>query len=121
MKTIIAGSRHFTDYEFLCERLAEVPWEITEVVSGCAEGADTLGERWGDAKRIKVTRFPAEWERLGRAAGPVRNGQMAAYAQAFVAFLYPNSRGTANMIKQATKKGLRMHVVYCTSTYLWDD
>jgi len=114
MKTIVAGSRHMTDYAFLNERMQAVPWEITEVVCGCAPGADTLGSEWAQIKGIPVSYFPADWKKLGRAAGPIRNKQMAENADALVAFLYPGSRGTANMIKQAHKLKLRVCVVYCT-------
>jgi hypothetical protein len=105
MKTIIAGGR---DYEFtkfdidLLDRLT-----ITEVVSGCARGADTEGETYAEISNIPVKQFPADWGKYGRGAGPVRNKQMADYAQAAV--LFPGGTGTNNMYRQAKDKGL---VVY---------
>lgn len=101
----------------MCERMAEAPWFITEVVSGCAPGADTLGEEWAKENGKSVKRFPADWKRYKNAAGPIRNKQMADYADALVAFLHPDSRGTKDMIKQATKAGLRVHVIYCAGNY----
>lgn len=114
MKTIIAGSRHFQDYALMCRSLEPIKASITEVVSGKARGADTLGERWAKENGIPVKEFPAEWAEYGRAAGPIRNGQMAIYADQLVAFLAPNSKGTANMIRQAEKGGLVVHVVNFT-------
>jgi hypothetical protein len=100
MKTIIAGSRDFNDFDYMKAYLATIPpWiEITEVVSGCAQGADTLGEKWAELKRIPVKRFPAEWERLGKRAGPIRNAEMGIYAEGLIAFWDGKSRGTQHMI-----------------------
>jgi YspA, cpYpsA-related SLOG family len=119
MKTIICGSRHFDEYALLEKRMMAVPWQITEVVSGCAKGADTLGEKWAEGQKLPVKKFPAEWDVFGDAAGPLRNKRMAEYAEACVAFLYEDSRGTKDMIKQAMAKGLRVHVIYCDKPDPW--
>lgn len=118
MRTIIAGSRHFTDYELMCKVMANLRWTVTEVVSGKAPGADTLGERWASENNIPVKEFPADWSKFHRAAGPIRNKQMADYAEACVVFLYPNSRGSINMYEQARKKEMPLVVVQC-ETGLW--
>ena len=97
------------DWALLDRLLLEMA--ITEVVSGCAKGADTFGEEWADDQRLPVKKFPAEWDKYGRAAGPIRNKQMAEYSDQLIAFLYPNSRGTANMINQAKKLGLKVHII----------
>lgn len=106
MKLIIAGGRDYqfndSDYEKL-NRIHE-KHRVTEVVSGGATGADRCGEVWADAQNIKITRFPADWNKHGKAAGPIRNKQMADYAQALVTFA--GGRGTRNMIKQAKENML---------------
>jgi hypothetical protein len=110
MKTIIAGGRNYTltddDRELL--DLLRYEWGITEVVSGCATGADSDGEKWARENGITVKRFSADWSEYGRRAGPIRNTKMAEYANALVAF--PGGRGTANMIFQAKIYGLRIFV-----------
>lgn len=110
-RVIIAGSRHFDDYPLLCRGVAESGFKIDRVVSGKAAGADTLGERWAKEHGVPVDEYPANWKDLGKRAGPARNEQMARNAEALVAFLAPNSRGTANMIRTAMKHGLKVHVV----------
>lgn len=110
MRTIIAGSRHYDDYRQLRRLMRSIGFPITEVVSGCAPGADTLGEMWAAENGIPWREFPADWKRYRRAAGPIRNRQMADYADALVAFLAPGSRGTADMIKQAESRNLPMVV-----------
>ncbi|MBZ4400399.1 hypothetical protein [Myxococcus sp. AS-1-15] len=54
-----------------------------------AFGADRLWEvachlEWPDFAPSRVDRFPAEWKRLGRRAGPVRNETMAAALHGYV-------------------------------------
>ncbi len=111
MKTIIAGSRSITNYPLIETGMNEVPWTITEVVSGTASGVDTLGERWGREHAIPIRQFPADWKTYGKRAGFLRNQQMAMYADALVAFHDGKSRGTANMIALAKTFGLKVHTV----------
>ena len=85
---------------------------ITEVVSGCASGADTLGEQWAEAHYHKIKKFPADWEGLGKAAGHIRNDEMANYAGALVAFWDGKSPGTKSMIDKAIRRGLYVKVFY---------
>ena len=112
MRTIIAGGRDFTDDRLLVDTMnLHLDWLITTVISGTANGADDLGERWAIRVGIPVERFPAKWKAYGRKAGPLRNQEMAANADALVAFWDGESRGTANMISTARKAGLKVHVV----------
>lgn len=91
-------------------RLAGI--SVSEVVSGCARGADTLGERWAHDNNIPVRRFPADWDTHGSRAGYLRNIQMAEYADALVAVWDGRSKGTGHMIDIARKRGLHIHVFY---------
>lgn len=108
MKTIIAGGRDFNDSVYMEQCLEE--HNITEVVCGKAKGADTQGENWGIAHNVPIKEFPAEWNRYGRGAGPIRNEQMGDYAEALIAFWDGRSKGTHNMIKYARNKGLHVTV-----------
>jgi hypothetical protein len=114
MKVIIAGGRDFADYNLLatkCTHLFQRHTDI-EVVSGAASGADMLGERYADAMGLPVSRFPADWAAHGKAAGHVRNSQMAAYADALVLFWDGRSRGSASMLGMARKHNLLVRIVY---------
>lgn len=105
-KVIIAGSREFSDYSYLAKRcdffLHKVQDEI-EIVSGTARGADTLGEFYAKERGFKCTRFPADWDQFGKAAGFIRNEEMAKYADALIAFPLGKSSGTRDMINRARK------------------
>lgn len=104
MKLIIAGPRDYDDYEWLCLAMLCIPWVPTEIVSGGATGADALGERWAREHGCRVKVFHADWRTHGRAAGPIRNGQMGAYADALLALGGGFTKGTRNMISVAQKR-----------------
>lgn len=113
MKVIIAGCRNFNNYDLLKARLDFYfqNAEIKEIISGACSGADKLGERYANEHSIPVKQFPANWS-LGRKAGPLRNEEMAKYADALVAFWDGESRGTADMIRRAHAYGLKVKIVY---------
>ena len=114
MKTIIAGCRDFKDYNLL---KAKVDYHrnthpITEVVSGCAEGADTLGEQYAGEYLIPTKLFEADWNTFGRAAGPIRNRQMAEYADVLIAVWDGKSKGTKNMIAEMNKLMKPVYIIW---------
>lgn len=106
MKVIIAGSRTITDARLVEDAIRLSGFDITEVVCGCAEGVDKLGEAWAVYNQIPVARFPADWGKHGKAAGPIRNEQMAEYADALVCVWDGVSRGSLNMIRCAHRAGI---------------
>lgn len=103
MKVILAGSRSFTpaDYDDVRRVFLLSGYWYSEVVSGCAQGVDLLGERFAKEIGVPVKRFPADWDRHGRSAGYLRTVQMAKYADALVAVWDGSSKGTAHMIRIA--------------------
>ena len=111
MKVIIAGSRDFFDYATLLKAIINSKFRISEIVSGGATGVDALGERYAAEWGIPVKRFPADWIKYGKMAGPKRNQQMAQYAHALIAIRKDMSRGTSDMIERAKANYLRSFVV----------
>ena len=123
-KIIIAGGRDFDDYDMLKSEMDKYLFEDVgistatggypdevEVVTGCARGADALGERYAVENGYLVIYFPANWDQHGRAAGPIRNREMAEYAGTCVVFWDGKSRGSKNMIDTARELSLDTHVV----------
>jgi hypothetical protein len=110
MRTIIAGGRDFTNKIFFNECLKSYGSEISQVISGCAKGADTLGEDYALFHGIPLKQYPANWERYGRGAGAIRNELMAENADALIAFWDGRSKGTHHMIRHARKKGLKVTI-----------
>lgn len=111
MRLIIAGSRLITDYTILQYAIAQSDFSnITEVVSGCARGVDTLGERWANESGIPIKEFRADWGRFGRAAGKYRNADMADYADAAIILWDGESKGTLDMIDKMRRARKRCEV-----------
>ena len=113
MKVIIAGSRTFSDYNFLrtnCDRLLS-QFSNIEIVSGTAQGADQLGERYAREKGYDIKQFPANWDKYGKRAGYLRNDDMAQYADWLIAFWDGTSKGTKHMIDLANKRGIKVEIV----------
>ena len=114
-RVIIAGTRTFDDYGLLCRhtdyKLSKIRMERRIViVSGAAKGADALGEEYARARGYKLVRYPADWERYGKAAGPIRNDLMARNADALIAYWDGKSSGTLNMIETARNYGLKISI-----------
>lgn len=110
MRVIIAGGRNITDPQSVIDAVVASGFEVTEVVSGGAPGVDANGEAWARARGLPVRVFPADWDAHGNAAGPIRNRQMADYAEALIAIHDGESRGTADMIRSAETAGLKVFV-----------
>lgn len=108
MKLIIAGGRDYTlsTHDFNSLDALRSRHGVNEVVSGAARGADQDGETWAETRMIPLKRFPADWKAYGRRAGPIRNAQMAAYADAVV--LFPGGKGTQSMHDESVKAGIRI-------------
>lgn len=113
MKLIVAGSREFGNYNLLSKHLDEInsKYGITEIVSGTASGADSLGELYAKEHNIPIKRFPANWNKYGRSAGYIRNKDMAHYADACICFWMNKSKGTGHMINLAKENKIRLRVV----------
>lgn len=108
MKVIIAGGRDITDYD-IPGAVQRSGFHITEVVCGKQSGIDTLGEEWAKLNNIPVAPFPADWKQYHNAAGPIRNAKMADYAEALILIWNGKSPGSADMLKKAKRKQLKVH------------
>lgn len=103
MKVIIAGSREITDPGLLEKVVNLAPFNISQVVSGGARGVDDLGYHWAKSQSLEIRIFPAFWRKFGRGAGPIRNKEMAEYADALILIWDGKSPGSANMLKLANQ------------------
>lgn len=114
MRLIIAGSRTITDYEALKQAILFTGlWkrhktDPIEVVSGMAKGVDSLGIEFARKNNLKLHEFPANWGKHGKAAGHIRNAEMAAFGNVLLALWDGESTGTKNMITQASARGLEV-------------
>ena len=113
-RVIIAGSRSFRNFNLLvnkCDKILSAVQEPIVIVSGTAQGADRLGERYAELRGYGIDRHPAQWEKFGKSAGYKRNVEMAKSADALIAFPVGATRGTQHMIKIATDTGMPVRVI----------
>lgn len=115
-KVVIAGSREFCHYVKLKEvvdRLLEnkARDHRIEVVSGAAQGPDTLGRAYALERGYRVSVLPAKWDEEGKSAGMKRNERMAQYADAAIVFWNGASVGSKHMIKTMLNMGKPVRIV----------
>lgn len=119
MNIIIAGSRTIqmltpqwfedTFKQFGIDIFNET--QLVSVISGTANGVDRLGEKFAEFYDIPIKRFPADWDKNGKAAGHIRNKQMANVADALFLVWDGKSRGSANMKENMTKLNKQVYEV----------
>lgn len=85
MKILVAGSRNYYDYAEFSEVMnyTHKKYNITEIVSGGAHGADSLAERYAKENNIPIKVFKADWDMYGKSAGFIRNADMHNYLSQF--------------------------------------
>lgn len=109
----IIGSRNFTDYDFMREKIQALLDRLPgmeRVVSGGAKGADALSERIAIDFGLDHRHIPAEWSKYGRAAGPLRNEKVILEADVVAAFPLGESKGTQDGIRKARAAGKQVFV-----------
>jgi len=109
MRVLVCGGRDFQNAAWLNRTLdsihAETP--VSELMQGGAKGADTLARDWAASKGITRWVCRADWERDGKAAGPIRNQRMLEWRPDLV-IAFPGGRGTADMVRRAKAAGVRV-------------
>lgn len=112
MRLIVCGGRDYSNmlkaFEVLDAIHKATPVEV--IRQGGASGADRIAAMWAVARNVPCVNYPADWQRWGKGAGPIRNRVMAnAGADLLVAF--PGGRGTANMILEAKAAGIAVQAI----------
>jgi len=108
MNLIIAGGRDFTDLNFMYQGISSIT-ELSELkeaptlICGMARGADLTAYEIWSWNQWPTIEMPADWGRYGRSAGYRRNAEMAAVADALIAFWDGQSKGTKHMIETMQK------------------
>jgi hypothetical protein len=106
----IVGSRDFKPANMIVEYVDTLRETRSVVVSGGARGVDTLAEQAAVRIGLPTIILRADWDKLGKRAGYVRNQALVAVAHRVVAFWDGVSRGTKHTIDIATKAGLPVDV-----------
>lgn len=108
MRVLVCGGRNFEDNKLLKRTLNAINRlsPINLIIQGKARGADTMAKNWAKANKIKVRGFKANWDKYGKAAGPIRNKKMIDKGKPDMVVAFPGGIGTHNMVKKAEKAGI---------------
>ena len=111
MKVIVCGGRDNYDYLYIHQKLNEIHVEqnITVLVHGSATGVDKICDQWASYQGIDVKPYPADWQKLGKSAGPFRNRQMAhENKDAKCLVIFDGDRGTKDMVQCAVNNKIEL-------------
>lgn len=113
MRVLVTGDRHWQNKDRTREVLSTLV-DVECIIVGGAKGADTLAREVATELSIEVHEYPAQWDRYGRAAGPIRNRLMVAEEKPNLVIAFHNnileSKGTLDMVRYAKSKGITTHV-----------
>lgn len=105
MKIAIVGSRNYPDLNAVMAYVNSLPKD-TIVVSGGAKGVDSVAEYTARMRGLQVEIYKPDWDKYGKSAGFRRNADIVNAADHLTAFWYNMSKGTANSIELADKRGI---------------
>lgn len=117
---LVCGGRGYPDRAFVFRQLdwlaQRYEAEGLHVIEGGAEGADRWAREWRQERRIGGRTFAAEWVRLGRKAGMLRNQRMLREGRPALVVAFPGGKGTADMIRRAEAAGVPVLRLAATPT-----
>lgn len=108
MTVLVCGGRDFDDKDGLFDALSVLHHDqkITRLVHGAARGADSFGATWALFNGVFSAGYPAQWDKHGKKAGVLRNQEMLDSETIDFVVACPGGKGTADMVRRATKAGI---------------
>ena len=110
MKVLVCGGRNYTNRERVEQELCalEIEHGMLTVIEGGATGADSLARSWAIGAGHALETCPADWEKHGKAAGPIRNQKMLDVHKPDLVLAFAGGRGTADMVRRARVAGVKI-------------
>lgn len=104
---LVCGGRDYRGRTAVFEALDRLARQqnIGLIINGGATGADEFAAQWARSRAIPFLTHPADWEKHGKAAGPVRNAQMLKMWEPDFVLAFPGGRGTESMVALAEEHG----------------
>lgn len=116
---LAVGSRTFSDYSYFSMKMDKILASKTDktivILSGGADGTDSLAERYAKERNYIFLCMPADWEK-GKSAGYKRNDKMHKYLASHedrgcIAFWDGHSKGTMHSFVLAKKYANQIRLV----------
>jgi hypothetical protein len=118
LKILVCGDREWKDediiYEWLESFNESIDWLEITLIHGAARGADSIADKIARSFAWHVKPYPADWETLGKKAGPMRNREMLKEKPDIVLAFHTdlkNSKGTKDMVLLSVKEGIETHLI----------
>lgn len=122
MRVLVCGGRDFTNQEYVTKHLWQVDTEcsgISRIIHGGCRGADWLAHQWiselalddeelMDPMEVPVSVYKADWDKHGKAAGPIRNQQMLDEGKPNLVLAFAGGKGTDDMCRRAREAGVEV-------------
>lgn len=110
MRVLVTGGRDFDDRKVFHAFMATlfVDRHLDTIIHGACGGADRMADTWARMWHLNIERYPANWSKYGRKAGPMRNEQMLREGKPNLVVAFPGGRGTADMVRRARKAGVEV-------------
>ena len=118
MRVVVYGGRDFYDESWLKQELCDLVWQrgnfasvpkqISVLIHGGARGVDQMAGWFGIGCGLEVIEFKAQWDKHGKAAGPIRNQQMIDEGKPELGVAFPGGKGTADMTRRLKAAGIRV-------------
>lgn len=110
MKLLIAGSRSIKDMDIA----PYISDDIAVIISGGANGIDTLAEKYADKMRLSKYIMRPDYARYSRGAPIKRNYEMVDFCDRVLIFWDGISKGTKHTIDYAKKTGKPIEIITVT-------
>lgn len=114
MNILVAGSRNFKDKDLVIRWLSQnlLRGEDVLINGNCKTGVDAWALTFAKNLNYEVRIFDPDWEKFGRAAGPIRNEEMVKVSDKVVCFWDGSSNGTKSTIDYTLKYKKDLEVIF---------
>ena len=114
-KILFCGDRNYRNKNAIWNVMRDLIEEFGKftAIHGDARGADKLSGEVAEEFNLKVEKYPADWNKYGKFAGPIRNREMLDQRPDLVIAFHPfisNSKGTKDCISEARKRKIEVRL-----------
>lgn len=113
MRALVCGSRKFEDESLMMKAFDDLEIDCTTILihGDCPTGADRMAGSIAAMRGWWQIKCPANWGKLGKPAGPIRNQRMLDEFMPDVVIAFPigESRGTHDLIDRAVAMNIDVH------------
>ena len=110
MKVAVIGSRNCGSLT-VDDMIQYIPANCSQIISGGANGVDTLAKAAAEKLNIAYTEFLPDYKKYGRKAPIIRNEQIVKNAYYVLAFWDMESKGTASAIDLCIKNYIPFKII----------